>query len=118
MCLTACYNSHQAIVAAGLGAEYLAPYLGRMNDSGRDGSLECQRMEEIVRGMKSSTRILVASIRDVEAMASLMRGGRDGQSTMDTFTFNPDVARALFEEPLTEQAAEDFEAAALRGSPS
>lgn len=118
VCLTACYNAHQAIVAAGMGAEYLAPYLGRMSDSGKDGSLECQRMEEIVRGMKSSTRILVASIRDVESMAFLMRGGGGGMLTMDTFTFNPDVARALFQEPLTDQAAEDFEAAALRGSPS
>ena len=117
VCLTACYNSQQAIVAAGVGAEYLAPYLGRMSDSGKDGSLECQRMEEIVRGMKSSTRILVASIRDVESMAFLMRGGgNDKMLTMDTFTFNPDVARALFQEPLTDQAAEDFEAAALRGS--
>jgi transaldolase len=38
VCLTACYNPHQAIVAAGLGAEYLAPYLGRIMDlPGRDG---------------------------------------------------------------------------------
>ena len=113
VCLTACYNSHQAIVASGIGAEYIAPYLGRMTDSGKDGLLECQRMEEIVRGMNSSTRILVASIRDVESMAILMSTNK-----MDTFTFNPDVARALFSEPLPDQAAEDFEAAAQRGSSS
>lgn len=111
ICLTACYNSHQAIVAAGLGAEYLAPYLGRMTDAGKDGISECQQMEGIVRGMHSSTRILVASIRDVESMPQLMR-----ESKMDTFTFSPDVARAFFQEPLTDQAAVDFEAAAQRGS--
>lgn len=111
VCLTACYNSQQAIVAAGLGAEYLAPYLGRMDDARSNGMAECRRMQAIARGMNSSTRILVASIRNVESMAELMKAEK-----MDTFTFNPDVARALFLEPLTDQAAEDFEAAAKRGS--
>jgi len=109
VCLTACYSSRQAIVAAGVGAEYLAPYLGRMNDNGKDGLQECQAMEEIVRGMGSSTRILVASIRSVDSMAQLMQSHK-----MDTFTFNPDVARELFSEPLTLTAAEEFEEAARR----
>ncbi len=109
VCLTACYSSNQAIVAAGLGAEYLAPYLGRMTDGGKDGFTECQTMQLIANGMGSSTRILVASIRDVQSMADLMSNG------MDTFTFNPDVARELFSESLTDAAAIDFEAAAKRG---
>ncbi len=29
VCLTACYDSKQALVAASMGAEYIAPYLGR-----------------------------------------------------------------------------------------
>lgn len=111
VCLTACYNSHQAIVAAGLGAEYIAPYLGRMSDNDKDGMEECLKMQEIVKGMGSSTRILVASIREVDSMAALMALGK-----MDTFTFNPDVARELFEEPLTLDAAAEFEEAAQRGS--
>lgn len=109
VCLTACYSSDQAIIAAGLGAEYLAPYLGRMNDAGKDGIEECKRMQDIVDGMGSSTRIIVASIRDVKSMGDLMCHG------MDTFTFSPDVARCLFREQLTIDAANDFEAAAKRG---
>lgn len=111
VCLTACYNSHQAIVAAGLGAEYIAPYLGRMSDNGKDGMEECLKMQEIVKGMGSSTRILVASIREADSMAALMALGK-----MDTFTFNPDVARELFDEELTNEAADEFEAAAQRGN--
>ncbi len=109
VCLTACYSSNQAIVAAGLGVEYLAPYLGRMTDGGKDGFSECQMMQRIANGMGSSTRILVASIREAQSMAALMSQG------MDTFTFNPDVARELFSESLTDAAAVDFEAAAKRG---
>jgi transaldolase len=29
ICLTACYNSKQALIAASAGVEYIAPYLGR-----------------------------------------------------------------------------------------
>jgi transaldolase len=29
ICLTACYNSKQALIAASMGVEYIAPYLGR-----------------------------------------------------------------------------------------
>jgi len=79
-----------------------------MTDAGKDGMEECRRMQNIVDGMGSPTRILVASIRDVTSMGELMCHG------MDTFTFNPDVARALFSETLTDSAALDFEAAAKR----
>lgn len=29
ICLTACYNSKQALIAGSMGVEYIAPYLGR-----------------------------------------------------------------------------------------
>ena len=85
-----------------------APYLGRMNDNGKNGIEECERMQSLANGMGSNTRILVASIRDVKSMGDLICKG------MDTFTFNPDIARELFKEQLTISAAEEFEAAAAR----
>mmetsp|Transcript_11068 Transcript_11068/g.16762 ORF Transcript_11068/g.16762 Transcript_11068/m.16762 type:complete len:297 (-) Transcript_11068:1110-2000(-) len=123
VCLTACYNSRQAIIAAGLGAEYLAPYLGRMDDNGKDGMGEIKRMQDIVQGMGSSTRIFAASIRDTKSMGDLMcynngSNGSTSSSGLDTFTFNPDVARELFSEALTDAAALDFEEAAKRGGAS
>ena len=79
-----------------------------MNDNGKTGIEECERMQNIADGMGSNTRILVASIRDVKSMGDLICKG------MDTFTFNPDIARELFKEQLTISAAEEFEAAAAR----
>jgi transaldolase len=108
VCLTACYSALQAIVAAGVGAEYLAPYCGRMDDEGLDGKAECRKMQSIVRGCQSGTRILVASIRNVETLTDLAAAG------METFTISPDVARSLFQVRLTEQAALEFEQAAQR----
>ena len=110
ICLTACYASTQALVAGSVGAEYLAPYLGRMSDAGKDGADECERMQQIVEGLDCDTRILVASIRDVDSMAELACAG------LDTYTFSPDVARALFTEELTASAAAAFEEAAAASS--
>jgi len=86
MCLTACYDSKQALIAASMGAEYIAPYLGRMTDNGKDGFEECHRMQTIVNGLDSNTRILVASIRDCTTLADLAIEG------LDTYTFSPEVA--------------------------
>jgi transaldolase len=105
VCLTACYNHRQALLAASVGAEYIAPYLGRMTEqAGVDGLNECCTMQQIVVGMKSSTRILVASIRDVDTLVHLTT-----QCQMDTFTFSADVARQLFVNNMTDQAAFVFE---------
>lgn len=104
--MTAVYTAHQALSAAAMGADYVAPYLGRMNDSGRDGFAEIAAMQEIIYGTGSETRVLVASLR---AADDLVRLGRLG---IDTFTFSPKVAAALFAEELTEAAAEVFEKAA------
>ena len=55
ICLTACYASHQALVAGSAGVEYIAPYLGRMTDSGKDGMMEIERMQAIVEGLGCDT---------------------------------------------------------------
>ena len=112
VCLTACYSSKQAVLAAGVGAEYLAPYLGRMTDARRNGFEECRQMQQITKGLKSDTRILVASIRDVNELVNLAASG------METFTFSPTIARELFRDPLTDTAARDFEIAAVQNGDS
>jgi len=106
VCLTACYAQQQALIAGSVGAEYVAPYLGRMDDAGKDGFLECTQMQAITDGIGSETRILVASIRRVDQLSSLAAAG------MDTFTFSPTIARGLFDVPLTSRAAAEFKQAA------
>ena len=112
VCLTACYDSKQAMVAASVGAEYVAPYLGQMTSSGKDGLDEVVKMQQIIDGMRSSTRVLVATIPDAETMATLASKS-SGSGGMETFTFSPEVARELFLEPLTDAAAQSFRDAAL-----
>jgi len=107
ICMTACYNRQQALIAGGLGAEYVAPYLGRMSDNGKDGVAECAAIAAALQGMGSSTRVLVASLRSAEQLTALAVQG------CNTFTYSPAIADELLHEPLTDAAAADFEAAAL-----
>jgi transaldolase len=104
--MTAVYTIAQALAASALGAEYAAPYLGRMNDAGRDGFGDIAGMAHALRGHGSATRLLVASLRGPADVARLAGEG------LDTFTLGPKPAAALFDDELTEQAIEAFEAAA------
>ena len=104
--MTAVYAPHQALAAAALGADYAAPYFGRMNDAGRDGLGDIVAMRRIVGEAGGAMRILVASLRSAEDLPRLAALG------LDTFTFSPKVAALLFADPLTEAAAEAFEVAA------
>lgn len=109
VCLTAAYHRKQALAAVGVGADYIAPYLGRMTEAaGKDGEQECRDMQDIVNGLGGNTRILVASLREPDTLADLAMYG------LDTFTFSPDVARRLFFDSWTEQAAAEFEESAER----
>jgi TalC/MipB family fructose-6-phosphate aldolase len=108
--LTAVYAPGQVLVAAAAGATYIAPYLGRLNDAGRDGIAEVTAMQEVLAATGASTKILLASIRDVASMVALARRG------IDCFTIGPPVAEALFAEHLTAAAVAAFEDAARETS--
>ena len=112
--LTAVYAPHQALTAAAAGADYVAPYFGRMGDLGRDALAEIVAMRSILQaaGLAASgrpTRLLVASIRSAADLAALAAAG------LDTFTFGAKVAEGLFADPDTVRAAAAFEATAAKG---
>jgi TalC/MipB family fructose-6-phosphate aldolase len=101
--LTAVYAPGQAVVAAAVGATYIAPYLGRLDDHGRDGRAEVAVMQEVLRATGSTTEILLASIRDVPSIVALARSG------VRHFTMGPLVAEQFFTDELTAAAVTAFE---------
>lgn len=107
--LTGIYAVHQVLLGAALGADYVAPYLGRINDLGQNGRETLATMQRSLTGVASKTRILTASIRTVGDIPFLAARG------LNTFTFSPDIAAALFAVEATERANKDFERAALAG---
>ena len=110
---TACYEPAQVLLAAALGADYIAPYLGRISDLGRDGHAELARMQRIVDAVApsgqaiSQLRLLVASLRSADDLARLAAEG------LNTFTISPAIAAELFAVEPTLAAAAQFERDAL-----
>lgn len=104
--VTAAYDPKQMFVATALGAEYIAPYFGRMLEKGLPAYEALAQMLAIGRASGADTRILVASIRDT---GQLVRLAAEGQ---DCFTLAPAVARALLSDANTTAAVAEFEAAA------
>lgn len=103
--LTAIYDPAQAMVAAAAGVTYIAPYLRRLNEAGRDGLGDVRAMQELLDASGGSTRILLASIPDAASMVSLARHG------VDAFTMAPEIAELLFTDELTAEADATFEEA-------
>lgn len=101
--LTAVYASSQALIGAALGAHYLAPYIGRIQDLGHNGVQEAVKMAEILRG--SSCQILAASLRRLEDAVILAQAG------IQAFTFAPHLFKELLNEAASQQAANAFEEA-------
>jgi transaldolase len=108
--VTAVYSAMQVLPAIAVGASRIAPYLGRMNDAGRNGFGEIAAMQRIIDARSSSMRILVASLRspvDAQRLAEL---------GVPEFTLSPGVWQQFFTDPLTENAVDVFNQASLAGS--
>ncbi|MCS7057490.1 MAG: hypothetical protein NZ849_09115 [Meiothermus sp.] len=105
VCITAAYLPHQALLASAVGADFVAPYLGRINDSGQDGYTTIGRMSDLLRGIGSKTEILAASVRSIADVVALAQRG------VRHVTLPLQVAHRLFQEPLTLEAARQFERA-------
>lgn len=103
--ITACYTAQQVMLAAAIGARYVAPYYGRMLEAGLDADQRLDAMLEIA-GRQKDLRVLVASIRSTEQLEALTRRG------FDTFTLSAPIAAAFGQAAESDQAAADFMAAA------
>lgn len=99
---TACYEAHQVLLAAALGARYIAPYLGRISDAGRDGHAELVLMQQCLDGVGSSTRLLVASLRQPSDLSRLAAAG------IGTFTLGAAIAEQLLQVAATQAATAQF----------
>jgi len=100
---TSCYHSKQAIIAAAVGANYLAPYLGRMNDKGIDAISEIILMKDILNNAKSSCNLLVASLRETKDLIKLAKYG------VNTFTINESILSEIMTCEDTINSAKIFE---------
>lgn len=63
---TALFEPYQAFLSLKLGASYLAPYLGRIADSGKDPADVLRKIEGIKKAYDYDGKVLAAGIRSIE----------------------------------------------------
>jgi transaldolase len=100
--VTLCFSPSQALIAAKVGASYISPFVGRLDDISTPGMQLVQEIAEIYRNYKFPTEILVASTRSPMHIIEAARLGAD------ICTCPPAVIDSMFKHPLTDVGLEKF----------
>lgn len=99
---TAVYMPLQAFWAAQCGAEYVAPYINRIDNMGYDGINVARQIQEIFQANALPTKIIAASFKCSQQVLALCRCG------IDAVTLAPDVLENLTRHAAVTAAVEDF----------
>jgi transaldolase len=100
--VTLCFSPSQALIAAKVGATYISPFVGRLDDISTSGMQLIQQIVEIYDNYEYATEVLVASTRNPLHIVEAARMGAD------ICTCPAAVIDSLFKHPLTDIGLEKF----------
>lgn len=100
--VTLCFSPLQALLAAKAGADYISPFIGRLDDIAHDGMELVRQIVEIYDQYDFDTEVLVASIRHPMHVLEAARIGAD----VATVPFS--VLGKLAHHPLTDSGLKSF----------
>jgi transaldolase len=100
--VTLVFSPTQALIAAKVGAAYVSPFVGRLDDIATDGMALIQSIIDIYRHYAFRTQVLVASVRHPMHIVQAARMGAD------VCTCPASVIEACFKHPLTDIGLERF----------
>ena len=75
--MTLVFSANQALLAAKVGAAYVSPFIGRLDDQGQDGIELIRDIVTIYRNYSFPTKVLVASVRHPEHVLDAAKLGAD-----------------------------------------
>jgi len=100
--VTLCFTPAQALIAAKVGATFVSPFVGRLDDIATSGMNLISEIVQIFENYDFTTEILVASTRGPMHIVEAARMGAD------ICTCPAAVIEALFKHPLTDIGLERF----------
>lgn len=98
---TAIYTADQAFLAAMNGADYLAPYVNRMDNYG-NGVANVIDLIQMIKVNNMNTKIVAASFKNTRQVHELITAG------IQSVTIPVDIAFAMINHPGTEIAVDEF----------
>jgi transaldolase len=100
--VTLIFSATQALLAAKVGASYVSPFIGRLDDIATDGMHVIEEIVEIFDNYEFGTEVLVASVRHP---IHIVRAARIGA---DICTCPAAVIEQMFKHPLTDIGLDKF----------
>jgi len=100
--VTLCFSPNQALLAAKVGATYVSPFIGRLDDINLEGVELIENIRQIYDNYDFKTEILAASIRSANHVTQAALAGAD------VATIPPPVIYKLADHPLTKSGLEQF----------
>ena len=102
--MTLCFSVSQALLAAKAGADYVSPFIGRLDDLNLKGVELISDIKLVYSNYKFPTKILAASIRTINHVKECARHGAD----VATIPIN--IFEGLVKHPLTDSGLSQFTA--------
>lgn len=100
---TAIYNVQQGMLAALNGADYLAPYLNRIDNLGFDGVQVVSDLQLFINQYQLPSKLLVASFKNVHQVLQVLSLG------VQAVTLPVDIAQQFLTTPATDTAVQKFD---------
>ena len=100
--VTLIFSPNQAILAAKAGAKYVSPFIGRLDDVGKDGMNLIREIKQIYPNYDFKTQILVASIRHPMHVVDAAKIGAE------VVTLPPAVLDKMLKHQLTDIGLKNF----------
>lgn len=99
---TAIFTQQQALIAARAGADYVAPYVNRLDNISSDGVGVVADINHLIKQYNLGTKVLAASFKNVEQVHKISMVGTQA------VTIQPELLESIIYHPLTDAAIMDF----------
>lgn len=101
--VTLCFSAAQALLAAKIGATFVSPFVGRLDDIGAEGMTLIRDIVDIFNRYDAlQTQVLAASVRSPQHVVQAASAGAH------VVTVPPAVLHQMFKHPLTDIGLERF----------
>lgn len=99
---TAIFTAHQGFLAAKAGADYVAPYVNRIDNISGDGVNVVKDLVNIINSYNLNTKVVAASFKNAQQVLDLMKVG------VHSATIPADICRTMIAHPLTDWSVDKF----------
>lgn len=99
---TAIFTAHQGFLAAKAGADYVAPYVNRIDNISGDGVNVVKDLVNIINSYNLNTKVVAASFKNAQQVLDLMKVG------VHSATIPADICRTMMAHPLTDWSVDKF----------